>query len=200
MTTKVVGILLAAGKSSRFGSNKCLALLPNRTAMGIQSANKLAAAVDEIICVIPPNNQALDRLFTESELKTVVCETADQGMSQSIKAGVQYFHLDTDVTAYVIALADMPLIEEKTYQSIVAQLREGASILLPIFEGKRGNPVGFNAKFNAELTTLQGDQGAKVLFQKYAKDITLLNVDDLGIHQDFDTRTLFEQHFNEQSA
>ena len=198
--TKVVGILLAAGKSSRFGSNKCLALLPDQTAMGVQSAKNLSVAVDEMICVIPPDNDALDRLFTEQGLKTVVCEAAEQGMSESLKAGVQYFHVDTEVTAFVIALADMPLIQEQTYQSIVSLLKDGDSIVLPSFEEKRGHPVGFNAKFNDELMALQGDQGAKLLLQKYAKDITLLNVDDPGIHQDFDTLSTFEHYFNEHIA
>lgn len=195
--SKVVGILLAAGNSSRFGSNKCFALLPDQTAMGVQSANKLAAAVDEIICVIPPDNDALDKLFTEQGLKTVVCDTAEQGMSESLKAGVRYFHADVDVKAFVIALADMPLIQPSTYQSVVSQLKEGDDIVLPSFKGKRGHPVGFNIKYKDELMTLQGDQGAKVLFQKYAKDITLLNVDDPGIHQDFDTLSVFEQYVNE---
>ena len=189
--------MLAAGNSSRFGSNKCLALLPDQTAMGVQSANKLAASVDEIICVIPPDNETLDRLFTEQELKTVVCDTANRGMSESLIAGVQYFHGDTDVAAYVIALADMPLIRPDTYQSVVSQLKEGDDIALPSFKGKRGHPVGFNIKYKDELMTLQGDQGAKVLFQKHAKDITLINVDDPGIHQDFDTLSMFEQYVNE---
>jgi len=194
---KVVGILLAAGKSSRFGSNKCLALLPDQTAMGVQSANKLAAAVDDMICVIPPDNDALDTLFTEQGFKTVVCETAEEGMSESLTAGVQYFHSGEGVKALIIALADMPLIKSQTYQSVVAQLKEGDDIVLPSFEGKRGHPVGFNTKFKDELMSLQGDQGAKVLFQKYAKDITLLNVDDPGVHQDFDTLSMFEQYVNE---
>ena len=194
---EVAGILLAAGKSSRFGSNKCLALLPDQTPMGVQSAKNLSAAVDDMICVIPPDSDALDTLFTEQGLMTVVCETAKQGISESIRAGVHYFHSDEGVKALIIALADMPLIQPQTYQSVVSQLKESDDIVLPSFEGKRGHPAGFNTKFNDELMSLQGDLGAKVLFQKYAKDITLLNVDDPGIHQDFDTLSMFEQYVNE---
>jgi len=61
--SKVVGILLAAGQSSRFGSNKCLAQLPDRTAMGIHSARHLNAVVDELVCVIPPENTDFQSLL-----------------------------------------------------------------------------------------------------------------------------------------
>lgn len=195
---KVVGILLAAGKSSRFGSNKCLALLPDQTAMGIRSARNLASQVDEMIVVIPQDNAALDALFSNEGCGVIVCHTADLGMSESLKVGVGYF--DSEVTAFIIALADMPLIKSETYRSVVDELMRNEGIVSPQHYGKRGHPVGFNAKYKNELLALQGDQGAKVLLQKYVKDITLLNVDDPGIHQDFDTRSLFEQFFDEHTA
>ena len=185
--SKVVGILLAAGQSSRFGSNKCLAQLPDRTAMGIHSARNLSTVVDELVCVVPPNNPELQSLFIDEGFTTSVSLQAEQGMSESLKAGVNHFKDDQAVTGLVIALADMPLITPKTYQGIVTELRNNAGIVLPAYQGKRGHPVGFNAKYRDELLALKGDQGAKVLFQKYKKDITLINVDDPGIHQDFDT-------------
>ena len=192
---KVVGILLAAGKSSRFGSNKCLAQLPDGTAMGVQSARNLSTAVDELVCVIPPDNPTLHTLFSDDGFTTSVCLLAAQGMSESLKAGVTYFKHDSDVTGFVIGLADMPLIAPITYQSIVNELKNHRKIVLPSYQGKRGHPVGFNVKFRDQLLALQGDQGAKVLFQKYPKDITLLSVDDPGIHQDFDTLSMFERYF-----
>ena len=198
--SKVVGILLAAGQSSRFGSNKCLAQLPDRIAMGIHSARHLNAVVDELVCVVPPENPELQSLFADEGLTTAVSFLASQGMSESLKAGVNHFKDDPAVTGFVIALADMPLIASSTYHIIVSELRNKADITLPVYQGKRGHPVGFNAKFRDELLALQGDQGAKVLFQKYKKDITLINVDDPGIHQDFDTLSTFEHYFNEHTA
>jgi len=207
---KVVGILLAAGKSSRFGRNKCLALLPDQMAMGIHSAQKLSFQVDEMIVVIPPDNPALEALFSNEGYATTICQTAELGMSESLKTGVSYFATtedspaddhcpDTHTTAYLIALADMPLIKPETYQKVVRALKNDNSIVLPQYQDRRGHPVGFNANYRNELLALQGDQGAKVLLQKYEKVITLISVDDLGIHQDFDTRFLFEQFFHEHS-
>ena len=192
---KVVGILLAAGKSSRFGSNKCLAQLPNGTAMGVESARNLSQAVDDMICVIPPDNPALEALFSDAGFTTSVCLSAAQVMSESLKAGVNYFQDDTEIAGFVIGLADMPLISLTTYQSIVNELKNHGEIVLPTHQGRRGHPVGFNTKFRDELLGLEGDQGAKVLFQKYPKAITLLSVDDPGIHQDFDTLSMFERYF-----
>lgn len=187
--------MLAAGKSSRFGSNKCLAQLPNGTAMGVESARNLSQAVDDMICVIPPDNPALEALFSDAGFTTSVCLSAAQVMSESLKAGVNYFQDDTEIAGFVIGLADMPLISLTTYQSIVNELKNHGEIVLPTHQGRRGHPVGFNTKFRDELLGLEGDQGAKVLFQKYPKAITLLSVDDPGIHQDFDTLSMFERYF-----
>ena len=198
--SKVVGILLAAGQSSRFGSNKCLAQLPDRTAMGIHSARNLSAVVDQLVCVVPPNTLELQSLFVYEGFTTSFSLLAEQGMSESLKAGVEYFNDDQAVTGFVIALADMPLIMFKSYQSIVTELRSNAGIVLPTYQGRQGHPVGFSAKYRDELLALKGDQGAKVLFQKYKKDITLINVDDPGIHQDFDTLSTFERYFHEHTA
>ncbi len=197
---KVVGVLLAAGQSHRFGSNKCLALLPNRTPMGVQSAHNLAAHVDEMVVVIPPDNDAVKAVFLAEGFTTIVCRTAGLGMSESLKAGIRYFDDRPDLKAFVIGLADMPLIHPETYHAVVLTLARNTKIVSPQYQGKRGHPVGFSAQYRDELLNLQGDQGAKILFQKYPKDITLLEVDDPGIHQDFDTHSLFEQFFHEHSA
>ncbi|MGB1310690.1 MAG: nucleotidyltransferase family protein [Leucothrix sp.] len=197
--SRVVGILLAAGQSSRFGSNKCMALLPDKTPMGLQSARNLASHVEALVVVIPPENPALAAMFVGEGFKTVICPTAALGMSESLKSGICYFD-DTKPHAYLIALADMPVIKPETYRVTVAALKQGADISSPQCQNKRGHPVGFNAKYRNELLALKGDQGAKVLFQKYHKTLTLLAVDDPGIHQDFDTRILFEQCFNDPTS
>ena len=191
--------MLAAGSSSRFGSNKCRALLPNQVPMGIQSASNLRLHVDEMVVVVPPNNEPLKCLFEAAGFLTQVSRNAPEGMSESLKSGVRYFDQET-VTAFVIAFADMPLISAESYQLISAALREDAEIARLAYGGRQGHPVGFNAGFRDELLKLQGDKGAKVLLQKHPNAITLLAVNDPGILQDFDTRSLFEQFFNEQSA
>ena len=168
--------------------------------MGIHSAGNLSEHVDEMVCVVPPDNEVLETLFSGAGFTTLVCDSAKLGMSESLKAGVNHFNKRTDVTGFVIGLADMPLIRSSTYQTIVAELKKHKDIVLPAYQEKRGHPVGFNAKFRIELLALQGDQGAKVLLQQYKKDITLINVDDPGIHQDFDTLSTFEHYFNEHIA
>ena len=63
--TKVVGILLAAGKSSRFGANKILASLPDSVPIGVRSAETLRKCVDDLLVVVDSENTGTRSLFAD---------------------------------------------------------------------------------------------------------------------------------------
>lgn len=87
----------------------------------------------------------------------------------------------------MIALADMPYIDSKTAAAIASKLSEGASIVVPTYQGKRGHPVGFSAKFRADLESLHGDEGARSILKRYPEEVVFLECDDSGILADIDT-------------
>ncbi len=179
----MVGILLAAGQGTRFGGDKCQALLADGTALGVRAAQNLAGAVDHLLCVVRPDDQALTALFQAQGFRTVTCADAARGMSASLQAGIRA--ADT-ADAWVIALADMPLIKPATCQQLVAALRLEGGIVQPVFASQRGHPVGFAAKYRAELLALTGDQGARALLNRYAGQVQYLPVEDAGVLQDID--------------
>jgi molybdenum cofactor cytidylyltransferase len=86
---------------------------------------------------------------------------------------------------WIIALGDMPYVEADTIAALTAALREGADIVVPIHQGKRGNPVGFSRRHLPALLRLSGDRGARDLLQ--ALPVTNVIVDDAGILRDIDT-------------
>jgi molybdenum cofactor cytidylyltransferase len=57
----------------------------------------------------------------------------------------------------------------------------------PAYQGKRGHPVGFSAKFRSELEQLAGDEGARSILKRHADQIKLLECNDPGILADIDT-------------
>ena len=63
-------------------------------------------------------------------------------------------------------------------------MRQGADIAVPIYQGRRGNPVGFSRKYLPQLLALHGDQGARSLLQIFP--VVEVAVDDPAIHQDID--------------
>ena len=71
----ITGILLAAGAGKRFGGGKLKQVLPNGLAICVASARNLAAAVDHVIAVVRPgDNATYSLLAAERNIKIVVCE------------------------------------------------------------------------------------------------------------------------------
>ena len=180
----ITGILLAAGRSQRYGSNKLLSPVKNGVAMAIVAARNLLAAVDEVVVVVPPNAGALAEQLQQECLQVVCCDNAAQGMSESLKAGLLAAN---EATGWLIALADMPFIQVKTICSVSQQLQKGASIVAPYYRGNRGHPVGFGTQHKAELLSLEGDRGAWGLLKQHAAQICKVNCNDPAILIDVDT-------------
>ena len=59
----IAGILLAAGRSERFGSRKLLHPLPEGMPIALVSGKHLAQSVGRAVAVIPPGDAALMRLL-----------------------------------------------------------------------------------------------------------------------------------------
>src|SRR3990170_578306 len=185
---RIVGILLAAASSPRFGPNKLLAPLPADgpeagTPVAVAAARHLAEALPEPLAVVRPRAQKVSQLLREAGCRTAICRNAAQGMGTSLAAGVR---AAGDADGWVIALADMPFIRAETIRRIAMALQEGAAIAAPACGGERGHPVGFARRFRDELLALTGDGGARQVLNAYPDWITLYETDDHGVLRDVD--------------
>lgn len=185
---KVVGILLAAGFSTRFGTNKLLAPLPAGapeagTPVAVAAARHLAEALPELVAVVRPRAHKVSQLLREAGCRTVICKNAAQGMGTSLAAGVR---AAGDADGWVIALADMPYIRAGTIRRIAMALEEGAAIAAPSCGGERGHPVGFARRFRDDLLALTGDEGAREILKAHPDWITLYETGDRGVLRDVD--------------
>jgi molybdenum cofactor cytidylyltransferase len=184
----ICGVLLAAGRATRFGGDKLLAALPNAgdgaVPVGVAAYRALRAAISRTLVVVRPDDDALRGVFAQEGARVVVAHRADEGIGASLAAGVAAV---THPSAYVIALADMPWIESATISRVVQALANGASVVAPVYRGERGHPVGFASGHRAALLKLRGDEGARALLAAHREALTLIDVDDPGILRDIDT-------------
>ncbi len=180
-----VGILLAAGRSRRFGGDKLLHPLPDGTPMVLASASALRAVLPRIVAVVRADNPALTALLAAHRIETVVAAQADAGMGASLAAGVA---ATADASGWVIALGDMPFIQPHTVARVVNELQRGAPLAAPSYQGRRGHPVGFSAKYRDPLLELSGDEGARALLQRNAGELVLIDCGDRGVLKDIDQR------------
>lgn len=180
------GILLAAGQGRRFDvsgqRHKLLQPLTDGRNMVTISAMTMQQALSHSIAVVAREASAVQDSLKKLDMLIAVCGDAHLGMSSSLRTGLQ--HLPSEMDAFIIALADMPFIHVETIQRIAAKLAAGAEIVVPVFAGQRGNPVGFAKKYLPQLCELDGDRGARQLLQHLP--VTELVVDDSGILRDID--------------
>ena len=185
MTSGIVGILLAAGASSRFGGNKLLYPLDTGMAVGVAAARHLIAVIPESLAVVKPDDDALPPLLAAQGLSIVVNDRAGEGLGTSVACGVA---AAPQAKGWVIGLADMPLIQTETIELVVNRLLNRAAIVAPVYHGQRGHPVGFSERFFNELTHLQSDHGARDLLEQHIDILDLVEVGDRGILMDLDYR------------
>jgi len=177
----IVGILLAAGYSTRFGSNKLLHRLADGSLVAARAGATLAAAIPQSMAVVRPGVPEVEAALRAQGLEVTVCPNARAGMGASLAYAVQRAG---EAAGYVVALADMPFILPETIRAVAERLRAGDDLVAPRYAGERGHPVGFAGRYRAELAALGGDQGARDLLRRDA--ITLFNVSDPGVIQDID--------------
>jgi molybdenum cofactor cytidylyltransferase len=180
----IVGLLLAAGRSRRFGGDKLTHRLPDGQAMVAHCAATLSQATDHCVVLARAHHATLPTLLAPLRLTLQPVALADQGMGHTLAAGVA---ATPDAAGWIVALADMPLLQASTVAAVARALREGASIVAPSFQGQRGHPVGFSRIWFDALCALQGDTGARPLLRAHADQVTLIPVPDPGCLQDIDT-------------
>ncbi len=103
------------------------------------------------------------------------------GMGDSIAAAVR---ATADAPGWLILPADLPLIQPETLRQVAAALASHP-VVVPVFEGQRGHPVGFAAACGPLLQDLKGNSGAVGVIRSF--DAIELIVNDEGTVTDIDT-------------
>jgi molybdenum cofactor cytidylyltransferase len=178
-------VLLAAGAGRRFGGDKLLAALPDGTPVGVAAARNLLSAALPVTAVVRPEDRRLAALLAAEGVAVALCPQAHLGMAHSLACALA---ADPAAPGWLIALGDMPRIRPATISAIAAALHNAEGIVIPFHHGQRGNPVAIGAAYRAELLGLTGDVGARALFERHARHIVRLEVDDPGVLADVDTR------------
>jgi molybdenum cofactor cytidylyltransferase len=177
----IVGLLLAAGSASRFGSDKLRHRLPHGVPIAVQSARHLKSQLPRVLVVVR-HADARDA-FTPEGCQSVVCENADDGMGASLACAAR---AAGEADAYIVALADMPFVRPATIGAVRDALAGGAALAAPYFRARRGHPVGIAGSFYEQLILLTGDEGARRIIAANESVLVKIPVGDPGVIRDID--------------
>jgi molybdenum cofactor cytidylyltransferase len=160
---RVAGIILAAGLSSRMGSNKLLEEIDGtpllRKTVDVASASDLGP----VIVVTGHQAEEIRKALSGTDVTFVHNPQYAEGLSTSLRAGIASVPEDAD--GALILLGDMPEIPTELIARMLAAFSpaDGRSICVATASGKRGNPVLWGRQFFAEIEQVTGDSGAKHL-------------------------------------
>jgi molybdenum cofactor cytidylyltransferase len=186
----IVGIVLAAGRGSRFDNtgtrNKLLSLIDGVPTLGL-SVSSMTTVLSQVVVVVKPGDQSqnLSAVARSFGATSIECPDAASGMGHSLAWAIAHTQSHFDAFGVVIGLGDMPFVSSLTVQSVAAHLRNENDIVVPRYDGKTGNPIGFGSAHFEQLGRLNGDRGARSLVLQKATQI--INVNDPGILEDIDT-------------
>jgi molybdenum cofactor cytidylyltransferase len=184
---KVATLLLAAGASQRFGADKRLASLPSGDTLLATTLATYQRVVGHCTVVIDQADEVLARWLQAEGASVVLADSRHppRGMGDSLAQGMRLI-ASQDVDACLIALGDMPWVQDQTLKTLLAKLAQ-SPIVVPAWQGRRGHPVGFGSRFFAQLCHLSGDRGARAVLQAHSAECCVVPVADSGVVQDVDT-------------
>jgi molybdenum cofactor cytidylyltransferase len=155
----VGAIILAAGRSSRMGDDhKLLADWCGKPLIAHVADAIAAAGLPPPLMVLGARADAVRAALGGREVQFVMAADYAEGLSRSLRAGIAA--VPADWRAALVCLGDMPRVEPDLLAALAAA---PGDVALPIWAGKRGNPVRWDRRHFARLKTLEGDVGGKAV-------------------------------------
>ena len=185
---RVIAIVLAGGKSSRMGSNKMMADFHGVPMVTATIRNTLQSSVDGTIVVSGHQHDKVEAEAAKLGAASVFNRDFSEGLSTSLTCGLRAA-IAQHADAVVICLADMPLVEPKLIDRLIAAYNpvEHRTIAVPTYLGKFGNPVLWGSEHFEKLLSLTGDRGARALIDELKSEAVEIDAGNDHVLRDADT-------------
>jgi molybdenum cofactor cytidylyltransferase len=196
---QVAAVVLAAGGASRMGELKQLLPVGGQPMVRRATEAVCAAGLAQVVVVVGAQAEAVTAALAGLPLDVVVNEAWAEGLSSSLRAGLGA--LRPEIQATLVILADQPALTPGLLRTLVDRYRAtGAPLVVPFFQGRRGNPVLVDRRLFAEMQTIKGDRGARVLLARYQDALERVEIDDPAVVNDVDTPEEYERAKGLESA
>ena len=185
----VAGVLLAAGTSSRMGSNKLLFELDGESILRGAVRRALAGGLSPLLVVLGHESDKAAR-----ELEGLPCQWAlnplyEQGINSSLKSGI--LAVPPQARAAMVLLADMPFVTPEMIAAMVARYRETrAPLVISDYEGVNAPPMLYDRSLFNELLTMTGEGCGRQVVKRHRGEAEVLAwpaaaLSDIDVPEDY---------------
>ena len=186
----VVAVVPAAGRSTRFGAMKLLADVGGVALIDRTLASLLDARIARVV-VVSQQGEAFDgaKRLADARVTTAVNPDPARGMFSSIQIGLAAAGGDV----VLVLPADMPFVAAETVAAVVARAAETRSLVVPVYQGRRGHPIAIPRALCDALLALEPTTTLKDGLVRLSPSVVLFDVTDAGVLRDVDVRADLER-------
>lgn len=202
------GIVLAGGRSRRFGGDKRLAPYDANHTLLSKSISLVEPYLEHLVIATRPDDVAraaalLGPWLLHPKVEQFLAPGADKGMGHTLAEAVTHLRVierreGRQLSGVLVMLGDMPRVRSTTVSRLMAAAAVDR-IVRPCYQAagleersadgaapRPGHPVLFGRLWFDALQTLQGDRGARSIIEANSWACIDITVDDPGILLDVD--------------
>jgi molybdenum cofactor cytidylyltransferase len=186
-------IILAAGQSKRFKSNKLLVTIKEKTIIErtLQPFTELRNIISKICVVTGAYTEELKSVLNGLQINFVHNPDFEYGgMSSSIKVGLNCVkYQEKKIDGIFIHPGDIPFIKTDDILAIIRfHENTGSKIIVPTYENQKGHPLFIDKSLIDSLNYVSEEkQGLRGILNEYQNEIQLVECKNSGILHDIDT-------------
>ena len=187
----VVGVVLGAGKSSRFGPPKQLLPFGDTTLLGQVVRNANASSLDRTVAVLGRASGEVRDAIDFGRAEVVENTTYGTGCASSLLAGLDA--AGDDCEALFLLLGDQPGVLPGFIDRALSVWREESSwAAVCSYMGSLGHPFIFSTEAFGDLRGLHGDKAVWKLIEAYPDRVREIDL-DAELPPDVDTPEDYER-------
>jgi molybdenum cofactor cytidylyltransferase len=171
----IVGIVLAAGSSSRLGRPKQLEMVNGRPLIVSTVERVLRSRLDQVVVVVGAHEAEVAAAIGALPVRLAPNPDFASGQASSLVAGVRRA-VDLAADAVIVVLGDQPGISPVAIDALIEQRRNGRARLgMALYGAQRGHPVMFGHELFLDLLTVTGDAGGRDIIERCRHDLVLVD-------------------------
>lgn len=182
----IAGIVLAAGESSRMGTDKALLMYRGRTFLENIISVLKDAGIRRVVVVLGHHAEWIQQRIDLSLVQVSVNRGYARGQTSSLQAGLRAL-MGNEPEGALLCLADHPELSVDTVRKLIHHFSQtGRPVVIPQIDGHHGHPVLLGRELFSRILALGPEQGADTVIHQYYDRTEFVEVTDPGILLDVD--------------